>query len=323
MPRKAKDEEKIIKEKENKKAVTKKAVKKESTKEPASKASKAVKKTTTKKATKEPTSKASKAVKKTTAKKATKEPTSKASKTVKKTTTKKATKETASKASKAVKKTTTKKATKETASKASKAVKKVNSNESDKKNIEVVEYYDLPYRYNKTIVKVLAQTPNKLFVYWDISDEDKQRYINEYGEFFFNDTKPVLIVHNITMNYSFEVDINDFANSWYLHINDANCDYKIELGRRPINKYAKINDYLYISSSNEMDAPNDHILFDTLNNIVYFKNVKNNMIIKKNISLSFLTKIGKLYNIKEFYKKLYKDENIDFEKLNLKNMPSS
>ena len=303
MPRKAKDEEKIIKEKENKKAVTKKAVKKESTKEPASKASKAVKKTTTKKATKEPTSKASKAVKKTTAKKATKEPTSKASKTVKK--------------------TTTKKATKETASKASKAVKKVNSNESDKKNIEVVEYYDLPYRYNKTIVKVLAQTPNKLFVYWDISDEDKQRYINEYGEFFFNDTKPVLIVHNITMNYSFEVDINDFANSWYLHINDANCDYKIELGRRPINKYAKINDYLYISSSNEMDAPNDHILFDTLNNIVYFKTVKNNMIIKKNISLSFLTKIGKLYNIKEFYKKLYKDENIDFEKLNLKNMPSS
>ena len=303
MPRKAKDEEKIIKEKENKKAVTKKAVKKESTKEPASKASKAVKKTTTKKATKEPTSKASK--------------------TVKKTTTKKATKETASKASKAVKKTTTKKATKETASKASKAVKKVNSNESDKKNIEVVEYYDLPYRYNKTIVKVLAQTPNKLFVYWDISDEDKQRYINEYGEFFFNDTKPVLIVHNITMNYSFEVDINDFANSWYLHINDANCDYKIELGRRPINKYAKINDYLYISSSNEMDAPNDHILFDTLNNIVYFKNVKNNMIIKKNISLSFLTKIGRLYNIKDFYKIMYKDENIDFEKLNLKNMPSS
>ena len=31
------------------------------------------------------------------------------------------------------------------------------------------------------------------------------------------------------MHYAFEVEINDFANSWYLHVNDANCDYKIEL----------------------------------------------------------------------------------------------
>ena len=142
-------------------------------------------------------------------------------------------------------------------------------------------------------------------------------------EFFFNDTKPVLVVHNDTLNYSFEVDINDYANSWYLHINDSNCDYRVELGRRPINQYAKIGDYLYISSSNEMDAPNDHILFDTIDKIVYFRNVKTNVTLAKDISLSFLTKLGKLYNVKDFYKKLYKDENIDFDKLNLKNMPSS
>ena len=40
------------------------------------------------------------------------------------------------------------------------------------------------------------------FVYWDISDSDKENYIKNYGEFFFNDTKPVLIVHNETKNYS-------------------------------------------------------------------------------------------------------------------------
>ena len=98
---------------------------------------------------------------------------------------------------------------------------------------EVVEYYDLPYRYNETIVKILYQSPETLFVYWDIADSDRENYIKQYGENFFNITRPVLIVHNDTMGYSFEIPINDFANSWYLHINDSKCNYRIELGRRP------------------------------------------------------------------------------------------
>lgn len=98
---------------------------------------------------------------------------------------------------------------------------------------EVVEYYDLPYRYNETIVKILYQSPETLFVYWDIADSDRENYIKQYGENFFNITRPVLIVHNDTMGYSFEIPINDFANSWYLHVNDSKCNYRIELGRRP------------------------------------------------------------------------------------------
>lgn len=217
------------------------------------------------------------------------------------------------------KKTTVKKtATKKTATKTtSKKVKK------ETINISSIEYYDLPYRYDETVVRVLAQSPNTLFVYWDISDSDKQKYIEKYGEFFFNDTKPVLVVHNDTLKYSFEIDINDYANSWYLHVNDSNCDYRVELGRRPINQYSKINDYLKITSSNEMDAPNDHILFDSLNRNVFFKNYKTNEINEKDISLYFLSRIGKLYNIKEFYKTMYKDEDIDFKHLWIKNMPSS
>ena len=43
----------------------------------------------------------------------------------------------------------------------------------------VVEYYDLPYRYNQTVVKVLAQTPTTLFIYWDISDDDRKKYVEE------------------------------------------------------------------------------------------------------------------------------------------------
>lgn len=196
-------------------------------------------------------------------------------------------------------------------------------NSSKKQKSEVAEYYDLPYHYNKTVVKVLSQTPTTLFVYWDISDEDKEKYIEEYGEFFFNDTKPVLVVHNNTKNYSFEVDINDFANSWYIHVLDSDCDYSVELGRRPINEYAKSPDFLQISNSNDMKAPNDHILFDSLNNNVYFRNVKTNVTNKKDISLSSLSRVSKIYNVKDFYENMYKDEYIDFDRLDFRRLPSS
>lgn len=215
------------------------------------------------------------------------------------------------------------KSTKKVNTKTEKITKKATKKVANKK-IEIVEYYDLPYRYNQTVVKVLAQTPTTLFVYWDISDEDKNKYIEQYGEYFFNNTKPVLKVYNITKGYDFELAINDFSNSWYLSVSDSNCDYKIELARRPINQYVSINnDYLYIASSNEIDSPNDHILFDELSKFVYFKNVKNNKIEKKDITnLFLLKKINKLYSIQNFYKELYPEEAINIDRLDLKN-PSS
>lgn len=231
------------------------------------------------------------------------------------------TKKVATKVKSSSKKVTGKSITKGT----KKSTKTIATKKSTKKEkVEIIEYYDLPYRYNQTVVKVLAQTPNTLFVYWDISDDDKNKYIEEYGEYFFNNTKPVLIVHNLTMNYSFEIDINDFANSWYLTVADSNCDYKIELGRRPINEYVTINNnYLYIANSNDIDAPNDHILFDNLSKFVYFRNVKTNATTKKDIiSFSLLRKIGKISSIEEFYKKMYANEKISFDKLDLRN-PSS
>ena len=179
--------------------------------------------------------------------------------------------------------------------------------------VSVLEYYDLPYRYNQTVVKVLAQTPNILFVYWDISDEDRNNFKLHYGDNFFDVTKPVLIVHNETMNYSFELEINDFANSWYLHINDANCKYNIELGRRPIPYTSDIHDnYIYISSSNKMDSPNNHILFEKFNPIITYKNVKNNFTVNRDFSsMASFKNMQKIYGIYDLYKRIYKDELFD------------
>ena len=218
--------------------------------------------------------------------------------------------------------TTKSKTPKKKATKTSKSAKVASA---DKKRVftSSVEYYDLPYRYNETVVKILAQTPTMLFIYWDISDEDKQSFINTYGEDFFNKTKPVLIVTNKTMNYSFEVEINDFANSWYLHLNDADCDYSVELGRRPIEfiNNSNMDNYVYITTSNDMEMPNNRILFDKLGKTVFFKNVKNDFIEEKQISsISFIRNLGKIYNVYELYKEMYKDEiqaELNSENINL------
>lgn len=264
------------------------------------------------------------------------------SKTAKKTSAKKvATKKTtAKKAVSKSKKTTTRKVTAKKVTNKKTTTKK--SKVATKKVAEIIESYDLPYRYNETIVKILYQTPNTLFVYWDISDEDRENYIKQYGENFFNITRPVLIIHNDTMHYSFEIPINDFANSWYLHINDSKCDYRVELGRRPnysnteITKEIeeKINtDYIYVSTSNEIESPNDHVLFSTNeNNTIKVRNVKNNN--EKSISLfeiiRHLPAIKKVQNIpyiseellKVMYSGIYQTNDISlFDKVT--NNPSS
>lgn len=276
MPRKSKEEiEKI----ENKKSAnTKKTTKKS---------------TTTKASTaKIPTAKASSkktAISKTSAKKASTKTTS-----TKKTATKKAT----------AKKTVSKKGT----------TKKVSTKKKTEKKVLPTEYYDLPQKYNKTVVKVLAQTPKTLFVYWEISDDDIEKFKKDYGENFFETTRPVLIIHNDTLNYSFEVEINDFANSWYLHVNDSKSDYRIELGRRPFQVNENIKtDYIYVSSSNEIESPNDHILFNNSQKMVYYRNVKTNVETAKPFtSLSFIKNMGKIYEIYDLYQELYKnEENIE------------
>jgi len=238
--------------------------------------------------------------------------TTKKTTTRKKTVTEKPTKEkVATKKTSTTKKATEKKTTKKATTKKATTTRK-------KKKVEdvsvspILEYYDLPYRYNETVVKLLAQTPNVLFVYWDISDDDLQKYRDNYGEDFFQNTKPVLIVHNHTKGYAFEVEINDFANSWYLQVEDTKCDYQIELGRRPRNAYANIpNNYLYISASNNLESPNDHILFEHLTNHVLFQNVKTGQTQERYMS-TYLSPTGKAYTIYEIYRKIYGKELVTF-----------
>lgn len=218
----------------------------------------------------------------------------------------KTTKTTAKATSSKKKTSSTKKAA--TASTKKTSAKKTPVRKSSTKKKPIIEYYDLPNLYNQTIVKILAQTPTILFVYWDISAEDRINYINKYGEDFFNNTVPYLTVTNQTKNYSFEVEINDFANSWYIHIPDSDCKYDVVLFRKPKDTTSN-HETIFITSSNDLQTPNDHILFDSLGKTIFFKNIKNNQIESKDVSsLSFMKNVGRIYNIYDLYKEIYKNE---------------
>lgn len=214
-----------------------------------------------------------------------------------------------------------------------KKLKKAEKKQSEQENTDspkhLLEYYDLPFRYNETIVKILAQTPKRLFVYWDIADKDKQTYLNAFGEKFFQDTYPVLLVHNENKNYTYEVTINDFANSWYLDISNPRDKYTIQLGRKfKFDRKPKIsseiseneiglkNDYLFIAMSNELEVPNDHILFEECKPYVTYRNVKT-----KQEEIKDLTKTIWKKELKALYQELYHGE-IDGEKFDMLN-PSS
>lgn len=319
MPRKAKDkidENDVIEEKKS-------AAKKTSTAKKSSTKKETTKKTSTKSTKKEPTKKKStttktqkEPAKKSSAKaKSVKEPSKKSStKTVKSTkeTTKKSSTKTKSTEEPAKKSSTKTKSTKEPTKKSTTPRKRTTKKDAVKtaehSPIQISEYYDLPYKYGNTVVRLLAQTPKTLFVYWEVSDSDIENFKKTYGDDFFIKTKPILVVHNTTLNKTTEIEINDFANCWYLNIEDSDCKYDIELARKFIDETsseeASESGYLSIANSNDIQSPNNHILFEKIHEFVVFKDVNSDSTIKKNIkSFKFLKDIYK------FYKDMY-DEDV-------------
>ena len=135
------------------------------------------------------------------------------------------------------------------------------------------EYYDIPYTYNDTTIKILAQNPHTLFIYWDISEKDRNEYIAQYGKDFFYKTKPYLIIKNESNGKSFDIEINDFANSWYVNVYDSYCKYTARLCRKVINNDIPLikDNVLHIASSNIIEIPNDHVILnDVPRNVVFF-----------------------------------------------------
>lgn len=113
------------------------------------------------------------------------------------------------------------------------------------------EYFDVPYRYNETCIKLLFQNPYTLYAFWDVSDDDEQAYIEKYGEHSYYNSRIYLEITNTTNGKKFEVDVNPFAKTWFIHITEPNCKYVAKLCRT-IN-----NEKVDIITSNSLMVPTD------------------------------------------------------------------
>lgn len=105
------------------------------------------------------------------------------------------------------------------------------------------EYYDLPTKYNKTDIKLLVQSPTRMYAYWEYSDKDIQAFSNEY------DVVSLLRITNLTKQYSYDIPVDYYTNNYYIETDDSDCDYKVELLRK------KLDNSFTISSSNTTHIP--------------------------------------------------------------------
>lgn len=126
------------------------------------------------------------------------------------------------------------------------------------------EYYELPSKYNKTIVRLLVQSPTRMFVYWEV-DDDTIRYF-ESMKLNYDSARPVLKIKNITMNYSYDLEIDPFTTNYYIEVKDPDCIYQVELGRKQNNKYVN----LY--TSNSATVPRNNPIYHGESEEVIYRN---------------------------------------------------
>lgn len=182
------------------------------------------------------------------------------------------------------------------------------------KNMNFSEFYDLPLRYNTTIVRLISQSPKRLFVYWDISDKDKKDLEAKYSKKIWEESYPILIIKNKNNGDVFEVKVNDFANSWYIDIDNHSAKYEVELARRFFNNS---NDVLHISNSNDFVSQNKNIIFSN-EKYILFKNILNNENKYIENSKNLKNNMSKIYNmdLQEFEDMLKNNSNMHLKFLN-------
>lgn len=118
--------------------------------------------------------------------------------------------------------------------------------------------YQLPESYNGTEIILAARDPNWLYAYWEISEDKKKQFIDQFGMELWEKSIPSLKIINISKIEELFIRINESSNSWYINVEHPGCVYFAEIGR-------KISDTFFISlaTSNCINTPGDNISANT------------------------------------------------------------
>ena len=97
---------------------------------------------------------------------------------------------------------------------------------------------DIPDVYNDTYMRALPRDPEWIFVYWEISESSRNALKGKMGEAAYHSSKKLLRLYDVTdRNYDgsnaqsyTDIEINDYANNWYIHVPEPGKTYLVECG---------------------------------------------------------------------------------------------
>ncbi len=119
--------------------------------------------------------------------------------------------------------------------------------------------YELPAGYGDNRIVIQVRDPYWIHSYWEIAQEKLNLLRREFGD-ILNDAKYMLRVYDITgvmfngtnANRFFDIEINDYANNWYINVSSAGRTYCVDIGLLlPDNKF------ITLARSNLVHTPID------------------------------------------------------------------
>jgi len=96
---------------------------------------------------------------------------------------------------------------------------------------------DIPYQYDRDKIVLQVRDPHWLHAYWELRSQTIEGLKQRLGD-GFSRAKRVLRVYDVTnvmfngsnANSFFDIQINDFANSWYINTNGPGRAFCVDLG---------------------------------------------------------------------------------------------
>lgn len=122
----------------------------------------------------------------------------------------------------------------------------------------VDETRELPPGYGDTKILAMTRDPYWAFVYWEINHEKRR----ELGMLQQHQLRMVLRVHDVSgidfngnnANKSFDIDVNDYTNNWYIQVPEPNRSYCVDLG-----VFDEKGNFILIARSNIFSTPRDTV----------------------------------------------------------------
>ena len=115
---------------------------------------------------------------------------------------------------------------------------------------------EFPQNYGKNQLTLLVRDPEWLHAYWEITDEVQGEFSKQFGD-LWNDSRAMLRIYDVTGGEQLlfkDIQIQDYAGSWYIHVGSSNHTFFVDLGRLlPDGRFYRI------ARSNSVTTPSNCI----------------------------------------------------------------